>query len=238
MTAPEILIALRARANPANVAGMARYGINTNRAFGVPVYELRELARQIGRDHALAAQLWKSGIHEARILATIVDEPKQVTRRQMNAWTRDFDSWDVCDQACQNLFRYTPHAWDMAVKWAQSNREFVRRAGFALMAGLAGKDKDARDEDFIELFPLLAAAAMDERNMVKKALNWALRAIGKRNPNLRKKAIAAAWEIHAIDSKSARWIASDALRELERINDGTRSPAATRPRARRQTGPK
>jgi 3-methyladenine DNA glycosylase AlkD len=216
MTAPEIIAELRARANPANVAGMARYGINTHRTLGVPVYELRALAKQIGRDHALAAKLWSSGIHEARILATIVDDPKQVTRRQMGAWARDFDSWDVCDQACQNLFRYTPHAWDMAVKWAQAQREFVRRAGFAMMAGLAGKDKHARDDDFIELFPLLAAAAIDERNMVKKALNWALRAIGKRNPNLCKKAIAAAREIQSIDSKSARWIATDALRELTR----------------------
>jgi 3-methyladenine DNA glycosylase AlkD len=216
MTAPEIHSALRTRSNPANVAGMARYGINTEGTLGVPVYELRALAKEIGRDHALAAKLWASGVHEARILATIVDDPAKVTRRQMDAWARDFDSWDVCDQACQNLFRYTPHGWDMAVKWAQSRREFVRRAGFALMAGLAGKDKAASDEDFIDLFPLLAAAAIDERNMVKKALNWALRAIGKRNPNLRKEAIAAAWQIHAIDSGSARWIAKDALRELER----------------------
>ena len=207
--------ALRARANAANVAGMARYGINTTGTLGVPVFEVRAIAKQIGRDHKLAAELWASGIHEARILATIVDDPKKVTRRQMDAWARDFDSWDVCDQACQNLFRYTPHSWEMAVKWAQSKKEFVRRAGFALMAGLAMKDKQAGDDEFTALFPLLAAAAIDERNMVKKALNWALRAIGKRNPNLRKKAIAAAWQIHAIDSPSARWIAKDAIRELE-----------------------
>jgi len=216
MTAAEIVAALKDRANPANVAGMARYGISTKGTLGVPVLELRALAKQIGRDHELAAELWATGIHEARILATIVDDPKQVTRRQMDAWARDFDSWDVCDQACQNLFRYTPHAWDMAVKWAQSRREFVRRAGFALMAGLANKDKKAADEDFVALFPLLAAAAIDERNMVKKALNWALRAIGKRNPALRKQAIAAAWEIHAIDSRTAKWIAKDAIRELEK----------------------
>jgi 3-methyladenine DNA glycosylase AlkD len=135
----------------------------------------------------------------------------------MDAWARDFDSWDVCDQACYNVFRYTPHAWDMATKWAQSKSEFVRRAGFALMAGLAGKDKKAGDDEFIALFPLLAAAAIDERNMVKKALNWALRAIGKRNPNLRREAVAAAREILEIDSPSARWIARDALRELESV---------------------
>ena len=216
MTSRQILAALRARANPANVAGMARYGISTKGTLGVPVAELRQIARSIGRDRKLAAALWASGIHEARILATIVDDPQLVTRRQMDAWARDFDSWDVCDQACQNLFRYTPHAWDMAVKWAASKREFVRRAGFALMAGLAGKAKNAPDESFVALFPLLAAAATDERNMVKKALNWALRAIGKRNPGLRKKAIEAAQEILALDTPAARWIAKDALRELER----------------------
>ncbi|HJZ99372.1 MAG TPA: DNA alkylation repair protein [Candidatus Solibacter sp.] len=214
MTVTQVLDELHARANPANVAGMARYGISTKGTLGVPVNQLRVMARKIGRDHALAAQLWASRIHEARILATIIDDPKQVTRRQMDVWAREIDSWDVCDQACQNLFRYTPHAWAMAVKWARSNHEFMRRAGFSLMAGLAGKDKTATDEEFVSLFPLLAAAAIDERNMVKKALNWALRAIGKRNPNLRKQAIAAAREIHAIDSKSARWIASDAIREL------------------------
>jgi len=226
-SAAQILDELHARANAANVAGMARYGISTKGTLGVPVNQLRLIARQIGRNHALAAQLWASGVHEARILATIIDDPKQVTRRQMDAWARDFDSWDVCDQACQNLFRYTPYAWQMAAKWAHSKQEFVRRAGFSLMAGLAGKDETASDNEFVALFPLLAAAAIDERNMVKKALNWALRAIGKRNPNLRKQAIAAAWEIHAIDSKSARWIASDAIREL---SGKTRKPkAAARP---------
>jgi 3-methyladenine DNA glycosylase AlkD len=235
MTAPEILAALRLRTNPDNLAGMARYGINTERALGVPVYELRAMAKGIGRDHKLAAKLWTSGVHEARILATIIDDPKQVTRRQMDSWAREFDSWDVCDQACQNLFRYTPYAWEMSVKWAQSRSQFVRRAGFAMMAGLAGKDKEARDQEFVALFPLLAAAAIDERNMVKKALNWALRAIGKRNPNLRKKAIATAWKIYAMDSKSARWIANDALREL---TDETRFPVAKPPRTRPRIAPK
>jgi 3-methyladenine DNA glycosylase AlkD len=235
MTVKEILDALHARANPANLAGMGRYGINTTHALGIPVYELRAIAKTIRGNHALAAELWASGIHEARILATIIDDPRRVTRRQMDGWVLDFDSWDVCDQACQNLFRYTPHAWDMAVKWAQSGHEFVRRAGFAMMAGLAAKDKHAQDEDFVDLFPLLAAAAVDERNMVKKALNWALRAIGKRNPNLRKEAVAAAWKIHEIDSPSARWIARDALREL---NDFTRFPAAKQARSRRRTSPK
>ena len=214
MTAAEILAALRAQANPVNVAGMARYGIATAGTLGVPIPLIRHLAKQAGRSHELAAELWASGIHEARILATLVEDPARVTRRQMNQWARDFDSWDVCDQACQNLFRYTPFAWEMAAKWAGDGREFVRRAAFALMAGLAVKASNAPDADFEALLPLVATAATDDRNLVKKAVNWALRAIGKRNPHLRRTAIAAAEEIRAIDSPAARWIASDALREL------------------------
>ena len=217
MTAPEVLTALRASADPKNVAGMARFGISTQGTLGVPVVLIRRLAKQAGRSHELAAELWDSGIHEARILATIVDRPEWVTRRQMNQWARDFDSWDVCDQACLNLFRYTPFAWAVAAKWAGARREFVRRAGFALMAGLAVKDKNASDADFEALLPLIAVAATDPRNMVKKAVNWALRSIGKRNPHLRRAAIAAAEDIRAIDSPAARWIASDALRELRAV---------------------
>jgi len=217
VTAPEVLAALRAAADPKNVAGMARYGISIHGTLGVPVVLIRRLAKQAGRSHELAAELWDSGIHEARILATIVDRPEWVTRRQMNQWARDFDSWDVCDQACLNLFRYTPFAWGMAARWAGARREFVRRAGFALMAGLAVKDKNASDADFESLLPLIASAATDPRNMVKKAVNWALRSIGKRNPHLRRAAIGAAENIRAIDSPAARWIASDALRELRAV---------------------
>src|SRR5271165_5678424 len=138
-----VLETLRAHANPANVAGMARYGINPAGTLGVPVHVLRRLAKEAGRDHALAESLWNSGIHEARILATLVDDPARVTARQLDRWARDFDSWDVCDQACQNLFRYTPMAFAKAAQWAQARREFVRRAAFSLMAGLASKSKDA-----------------------------------------------------------------------------------------------
>jgi 3-methyladenine DNA glycosylase AlkD len=214
MTAPEILAALRAQANPKNVAGMARYGISAKGTLGVPMPMIRHLGKQAGRSHELAAELWASGIHEARILATLVEEPARVTRRQMNQWARDFDSWDVCDQACQNLFRYTTLAWTLAAEWAGARGEFVRRAAFAMMAGLAVKAKQAPDEDFEALLPLIAGAATDERNLVKKAVNWALRAIGKRNPHLRSAAIGAAEKIRDIDSPAARWIASDALREL------------------------
>ena len=218
MNCSAVLERLRAHANPANVAGMARYGISTVGTLGVPVAVLRGLGREIGKNHELAQELWASGIHEARILATILDEPARVTSAQMNRWARDFDSWDVCDQACQNLFRYTPAAFRKAAEWSRARREFVRRAGFSLMAGLAVKAKTAPDSEFEAFLPLIAAGASDERNMVKKAVNWALRQIGKRNSRLRGLAIVAAEEIRAQGSKSARWIASDALRELRRVD--------------------
>lgn len=205
---------LRSHANPANVAGMARYGINTAGTLGVPIPVLRRAAKETGRNHAMARALWSSGIHEARILATLVDDPALVTSSQMDRWARDFDSWDVCDQACQNLFRETPMAFAKAAQWARSKQEFVRRAGFSLMAGLAAKRRDAPDEQFATFLPLIAEAAGDDRNMVKKAVNWALRGIGKRNRRLHKLAIAAAEEISLQESRAARWIAADALREL------------------------
>lgn len=209
-----LLAELRTHANAANVAGMARYGINPAGTLGVPIPVLRRLAKQTGRDHALAGELWNSGIHEARVLATLVDDPARVTARQMDAWARDLDSWDVCDQACQNLFRHTPMAFAKAAQWARRKPEFVRRAGFSLMAGLAVKARDATDAEFAAFLPLIAAAAGDDRNLVKKAVNWALRGIGKRNRRLHGMAVAAAMEIARQDSRSARWIAADALREL------------------------
>jgi len=214
MHARELLSVLRAHANPANVAGMARYGINSKGTLGVPIPVLRKLAKEAGRSHEVAAELWASGIHEARILATLIDDPARATGRQMERWVGDLDSWDVCDQACQNLFRYTACAFAKAEKWARARREFVRRAGFSLMAGLAVKARTASDAQFEAFLPLIAEAAVDERNMVKKAVNWALRAIGKRNSALRAKAIATAEEIGNLDSRAARWVASDALREL------------------------
>ncbi len=220
MNARELLATLRAQANPANVAGMARYGINTEGTLGIPIPVLRGLGREAGRDHALAMELWDSGIHEARILASLVADPARLTRREADRWVRGFDSWDVCDQVCANLFRYTPFAMEKAAAWARGKREFTRRAGFSLMAGLTVKAKDAPDSQFEAFLPLIAEAATDERNVVKKAVNWALRQIGKRNARLRTKAIAAAEEIARIDSRAARWIASDALRELRRY--GTR----------------
>lgn len=214
MDAQKLLARLQAEANPANVAGMARFGINPEGTLGISVAVLRKIAKEAGRSHGLAQKLWDSGIHEARILATLVEEPARVTRRQANRWARQFDSWDVCDQACMNVLRYTPFAFEKAAEWARARPEFVRRAGFALMAALASKAKGAPDERFEAFFPLIAEAASDERNFVKKAVNWALRGIGKRNPRLRLKAMAAAEQIRKQDSRAAHWVAADALREL------------------------
>ena|SRR3990167_7071205 len=212
----EVIKELKKNANPKNVAGMARFGIASTNTLGISIYILRPLARKIGKDHKLALRLWKSGIHEARILASYIDEPGEVTERQMEDWVSDFDSWDVCDQVC-GLFGKTPFAYKKIVEWSKRKEEFVKRAAFALIAEVAWYDKKAEDKQFEKLFPLIVRESTDERNFVRKAVNWALRNIGKRRPKLTKKAIKVAKEIQKIDSKSARWIASDALRELTKI---------------------
>ena len=214
MNAQEILARLASQANPANVAGMARYGINPENTLGIPIPALRSLAKESGRDHALAQDLWDSGIHEARILAAFVEDPSQVTEAQMERWARDLDSWDVCDQVCANLFDRTPYAYQKATEWSSREEEFVRRAAFSLMAALASHDKKAPDEKFESFLPLIVRASTDERNFVKKAVNWALRGIGKRNLALNGRAIECARQIAGLDSKAARWIAGDALKEL------------------------
>jgi 3-methyladenine DNA glycosylase AlkD len=214
MRTKEILAQLERLGNPKNVAGMARFGINPHQTLGVSIPNLRKMAKQIGSDHALALELWASGIHEARILASMIDAPVCVTPAQMEAWVKDFDSWDVCDQVCMNLFEKTKHAYHLAIAWSKREEEFVKRAGFALMACLAWHDKKARDGAFIKFMPAIKRGATDERNFVRKAVNWALRNIGKRNRALNQAAIQTAREIQHLDSKAARWIASDALREL------------------------
>ncbi len=205
---------MKSLANPEAVAGMARFGINPNNTYGVSIPALRKMTHDIGKDHALALELWQSGIHEARILAGMIDEPEKVTDEQMESWAADFDSWDVCDQVCSNLFDKTEFAYQKAHEWSYRKEEFVKRAGFVLMATLAVHDKNAGDEKFLEFLPVIKREAIDDRNFVKKAVNWALRQIGKRNLNLNRAAIGIAKEIQGIDSKAARWIASDALREL------------------------
>ena len=210
-----------------NRAGMARYGINVENAFGVSIYQLRKVAKRLGTDHGLALALWATGNHEARLLACFVDDPALVSDQQFEAWARDFDSWDICDQATTSLFDLTKHAWSKAVKWARRDQEWVKRAGFALMAGLAVHDKSAGNRAFLRLLPVIERGASDERNFVKKAVNWALRNIGKRNRVLNAAAIACAERIRSAANqraggerggdpaaRSARWVANDALREL------------------------
>lgn len=194
---------------------MSRFGIDTRDALGVTVTELRGLARRIGRDHDLAAALWESEIHEARILATMVDDPAHVTEAQMERWVSDLGSWDLCDQLCGNLFDRTPFVFDMALRWSRREEEFVKRAGLVLMASSAVHRKDARDARFEVFLPAIRAQASDDRNYVKKAASWALRQIGKRSLGLHRKAVATARQIERIDSRAARWIARDVLRELE-----------------------
>ncbi|MBF0321233.1 MAG: DNA alkylation repair protein [Nitrospirae bacterium] len=217
MDCTAILTTLKGYANPENVKGMARYGINPNNTLGVSIPTLRKIAKTTGKNHALALELWASGIHEAKILASFIDDPDFVTVEQLESWALDFDSWDVCDQVCSNLFDKTPFAYEKAVSWSQREEEFVKRAGFVLMAALAVHDKKAGDEVFLNFFPMIKAGSADERNFVKKAVNWAVRQIGKRNMSLRQKAIALATEVEATGTRPARWIARDALRELNRL---------------------
>lgn len=223
----------------ANRAGMARYGINVEHASGVSVRSLRALARRIGTDHELALALWATGHHEARLLACFVDDPDAVTEAQAEDWVGAVDSWDLCDQAATSLFDRAPLAWPKAVQWAQRGDPWVKRAAFALMAGLAVHDKTATDRAFSALLPLIEEAAWDDRNFVRRAVNWALRNIGKRNESLNASALACARRILAAantraggsrggdpSARSARWVATDAIREL----DGSR--ARTRLHAR------
>jgi 3-methyladenine DNA glycosylase AlkD len=211
----DLIKKLKSQANPKNVEGMARFGINSKNALGVSIPFLRKMAKEIGKNHKLALELWDSEIHEARILASYIDEPEKVTEQQMERWVASFDSWDICDQACSSLFDKTVFAWQKAVELTERKEEFVKRTGFTLMACLAVHDKEAQDKDFIKLLPIIKREAIDERNFVRKAVNWALRQIGKRNKNLNKEAIKTAKEILKIENKTAKWIALDAIRELE-----------------------
>ena len=211
-----VLAELRRLANPTNVAGMARFGIDGQNLLGVSVVQLRAIAKRTGLDHSLAEELWASGIFEARILAAFVAEPAQLTRRQANAWVKDFECWADCDGLCTHLFRKTSFASDLAIAWSRRQEELVKRAGFALMATLAVHDKAAGNEVFRSYLSRVREAATDERHNVKKGVNWALRQIGKRNPILNLEAIRMAKRIRDKDSPAARWIAGDALRELQR----------------------
>jgi 3-methyladenine DNA glycosylase AlkD len=211
----EVLRQLREKGKPANVEGMAKFGMATDQRLGVSVPDIRKIAKQVGKDHKLALELWKTGIQEARIAAALVAESDELTEEQMEDWVKDFNSWDVCDQVCLNLFDRSPFAINKIHAWSEREEEFVRRAAYALIAGLAWHDKAAEDELFLKLLPVIRRGATDDRNYVKKAVSWALRHIGKRNLSLNAAAISEAKEIRQIDSKAARWVASDAIRELE-----------------------
>src|SRR5260221_3330788 len=215
MTSDRIIANLEQLANAQAIEGMARFGIRPAQALGISIPTLRKMAKDIGRNQALALALWDSGIHEARSRASVIAEPPLGSAEVMEKWGNDFDAWDVWDQVCGNLFDKTPYAYQKATQWCQQEREFVRRAGFVMMAELAVHDKKAQDEAFMQFFPLIKQHAGDERNFVKKAVNWALRQIGKRNSHLRTLALECAYEIQDMDSKTARWMAKDALKELQ-----------------------
>ncbi len=232
-TARDILKRLETVARPDQLDGMARYGMTREGRLGVSIPELRKLAKSIGKDHGLALKLWKTGIQEARILAAMIDRPEEVTEAQMEEWVSDFNSWDVCDQVCMNLFDKVPPVRRKIREWALREEEFVKRAAFALIACLAWHDKQAPDRDFIAFLPLIRQGASDERNFVKKSVNWALRHIGKRNAALNQAAIETAREIRQMDSRAARWVAGGAIRELtgeavqqrlKRSRSGARDP--------------
>jgi len=214
MDVRSVISKLRSLSDPNAVLNMAKFGIKAEHAFGVSVPVLRSLARSIGKDHMLAQELWETRIHEARELATMIADPRQVTEDLMERWVKDIDSWDVCDHCCGNLWDKTPFAYGKAREWSRRPQEFVKRASFSLMAALAVHDKAASDTAFVKFLPIIKRESIDERNFVKKAVNWALRQIGKRNGDLNRRAIETAREIQKLESKSARWIATDALREL------------------------
>lgn len=217
MNSKEIIKELKLKANPKNIEGMVRFGISKKGTLGVNIPVLRKMAKDIGKNHKLAKELWESGIHEAKLLAGFIGEPDLMTEKEIESWVSDFDSWDICDQVCSNLFDKTKFAYKKIFDWQKRKEEFVKRAGFVLIACLSVHDKGAKDKQFLKFFPLIRKEATDERNFVKKAINWALRQIGKRNRGLNKKAIKLALDIQKMDSKSAKWIASNALTELQSI---------------------
>lgn len=215
MDIQKVLLKIEDLADPKAVEGMARFGITAKCIYGVSIPKLRKMAKEIGKDQDLSVKLWDHESRETRILAAMIGEPSKVTEKQMDMWVVDFDSWEVCDQTIMNLFEKTTYAYQKAFEWHGREKEFVRRSGFVMMARLAVSDKKAGDEHFTQFFPCIKEKSLDERNYVKKAVNWALRQIGKRNLNLNAKATILGEEIALLDSKSARWIAGDALRELK-----------------------
>jgi 3-methyladenine DNA glycosylase AlkD len=214
-TVKDIVAKLKSKANPNNLEGMARYGISTTNRLGNSIPFLRKLAKEIGKNHKLALELWEEGIDETRILASMIGEENKLTEDQSEKWVIDFNSWDVCDQVCMNLFKKLPFAEKKIKEWAKREEEFTRRAAFSLIACIAVYNKEKPDNEFIKFLSIIKKASTDERNYVKKAVSWALRNIGKKNKNLNKEAIKFAKELEKADSKSAKWIARDTLRDIQ-----------------------
>lgn len=214
MEADTVLQRLKDMADPSRLEGMARYGISTDGALGVSLPQIRTLAKLAGRDHQLALSLWDSGVHEAMIMASLVDETDKVTGAQMEKMVQEFSSWDLCDQCCSNLFSYTSMAWTKALDWSERDEEFQKRAGFALMAALAVHDKKAKDQEFLPFLTAVERESADGRNYVRKAVNWALRQVGKRNLHLNRLSVETAERIMAKGDKTSKWVAADALKEL------------------------
>src|SRR5580700_972686 len=211
----EVLRALKEVADPKVRAKLAYFGVNVPKAYGISAPVLHAFARHIGKDQALAEELWSTAIHEARILAALIGEAEKVTAARMERWARDFDSWDLVDTACCYLYAHAKPAWDKVYEWSSRRSEFEKRAAFSLAAYLAYKDKMAEDAKFERFLAVIERESHDERNFVRKAVNWALRNIGKRNLRLNKAAIRAAERMRGQNSRSARWIAADVLRELK-----------------------
>jgi len=213
-TAAKAVATLKRLGEKKNVEGMARFGIRANKVLGVSKPKLDELAKKIGKNHELGMELWRTGIHDARLLGVLISEAEQVSAKQMDCWVRDFDNWDVCDGSCCHLFVFAAPAWKKAFEWTRRKKEFEKRAGFALAAFLAVHDRRAADAIYLKFLKTIEREAWDDRNFVRKAVNWALRNIGKRNPLLNRAAIASAERIRRQDTRAALWIAADALREL------------------------
>lgn len=213
-SASAVIDRLKANSRPEILSGMARYGIKTENRLGVQIPELRKLAKEIGKNHSLAIELWRTGIADAQILAGMIGDPEKLTEQQMDEMVKDIDSWDVDDQTNMNLFEKSPYAWKKIRDWIRQPEEFVRRTAFSLIACLAWHDKTASNQRFIELFPLIEDAAQDQRRSIQKAASWAIRNIGKRNLLLNQEAIAVGRRIRESDTKPGRWIASDVIREL------------------------
>jgi 3-methyladenine DNA glycosylase AlkD len=214
----DIVKKLKNKANPDSLGGMARYGMSTANRLGVSIPDMRKLAKKIGKNHKLAGELWEKGLDETKILASMIGEEDKLTEEEAEKWVVDFNSWDVCDQVCMNLLDKMPFAVKKIKEWATRKEEFVKRAAFSLIACIAVHNKKMPDDEFIKFFPIIREASTDERNYVKKAVSWALRNIGKRNKNLNNEVLKFAEELESVDSKSAKWIAKDTLKDIQRGN--------------------